>query len=331
MTMNHGALLISLDFELYWGVRDKRSLQSYRRNLEGVHDAIPRMLEVFREFGIHATWATVGLLFCRDAEEARRRRPAERPAYDAPGLCPYRYLDTETDLPASCHFSPELIDLIASVPNQEIATHTFSHYYCRESGQTLHTFVADLQAAIAVSADRGHPPRSIVFPRNQWNADYLSVLPELGIQCYRGNEPSWCYRAVDKQRDNVMRRAGRFLDTYVNLCGHQTYRPARPGPGMPYDFPSSRLLRPRSRRLAALEGLRLRRIRQSLRHAARKGEVFHLWWHPHNFGVETAANVAFLAEVLKEFSILRDRYGMQSLTMAELCQSLEAPACPAKN
>src|SRR5262245_13071649 len=58
-----GALVISLDFELHWGVRDKRPVDgSYRENLLGAREAIPRMLDLFEEFGIAATWATVGFL-----------------------------------------------------------------------------------------------------------------------------------------------------------------------------------------------------------------------------------------------------------------------------
>lgn len=44
------------------------------------------------------------------------------------------------------------------------------------------------------------------------------------------------------------------------------------------------MLRPYSPRLSFLEGLRLRRIRHEMVHAAKKGELYHLWWHPYNFG-----------------------------------------------
>jgi hypothetical protein len=45
--MNTGAFTISIDFELYWGVRDTRSLDAYREHLDGVRQAIPRMLGLF--------------------------------------------------------------------------------------------------------------------------------------------------------------------------------------------------------------------------------------------------------------------------------------------
>src|SRR2546426_12614664 len=55
--------IISLDFELFWGVRDVTTLDRYGANLRGVRDAIPAMLRLFSERGIRATWATVGFLF----------------------------------------------------------------------------------------------------------------------------------------------------------------------------------------------------------------------------------------------------------------------------
>src|SRR5215469_8798579 len=85
-----GALVISLDFELHWGVRDKRPVDGpYRENLVGARQAIPQMLDVFEEFGIAATWATVGFLFARNRQERQEFSPAIRPKYNNPQLDAY--------------------------------------------------------------------------------------------------------------------------------------------------------------------------------------------------------------------------------------------------
>ena len=62
MNLKHGVFTISLDFELYWGMIDKKSIYDYKYNLHGVSNAIPKMLRVFCDNNIHATWATVGFL-----------------------------------------------------------------------------------------------------------------------------------------------------------------------------------------------------------------------------------------------------------------------------
>jgi hypothetical protein len=75
--------------------------------------------------------------------------------------------------------------------------------------------------------------------------------------------------------------------------------------------------------------MRLRRIKQAMTAAARAGAVFHLWWHPHNFGVNLELNLAILAEVLRHYRYLADKYGMQSQCMGEFAGMANArPAAP---
>ena len=47
-------------------------------------------------------------------------------------------------------------------------------------------------------------------------------------------------------------------------------------------------------------------------------EIFHLWWHPHNFGVNTNQNIEFLDEILSSFKDMQKQYKMQSLNMGEI-------------
>ncbi len=61
--MQYGALVISLDFELIWGVRDQRTIADYGANILGVRRVVPVLLDFFAERNIACTWATVGLLF----------------------------------------------------------------------------------------------------------------------------------------------------------------------------------------------------------------------------------------------------------------------------
>ena len=58
-----GTFVISLDFELMWGVRDVQTKATYGPNVLGVRRAIPAMLALFEGFELRVTWATVGLLF----------------------------------------------------------------------------------------------------------------------------------------------------------------------------------------------------------------------------------------------------------------------------
>jgi peptidoglycan/xylan/chitin deacetylase (PgdA/CDA1 family) len=316
-----GALVISLDFELYWGVRDKKTLESYQENLLGVRQAIPALLELFRQYEIHATWAIVGFLFCQSREELSEAMPVILPAYSDPSLSPYEYLATEpigaNEIDDPYHYGLSLIRLLQSYPHQRIGSHTHSHYYCLEPGQTAEAFASDLAAFAKVARRRGVTPKSIVFPRNQCNPAYLGLLAGSGLTSYRGNEQSWMYRSAGKEGESLIKRAARLADAYLNLSGHNSSAEVRYGEEGLVDIPSSRFLRPYVPSFHWLERMRLQRIVGDLTYAAQRNHLYHLWWHPENFGKHLEENLRFLERVLDHFSLLREQYGMKSLSMEE--------------
>lgn len=319
-----GIFTVSLDLELYWGVRDVRSIQDYEENLRGERQAIREMLALFDVHGVHATWATLGFVFFNDIAELRPQLPRDTPAYTKPQLSSYRYIDEHIwGGDDEYHFAPEMIELIRGYPGQEIGTRTFSHYYCLEDGQTIDAFRADLRAAVDTAKARGIDVSSLVFPRNQGNPAYLPVLQEFGIQCYRGNESALFYRPKIHGQQNALVRASRLLDAYFNVTGYNTHTLEECARSRPFNIPSSRFLRPYSPVAAWLDGLRLRRIKRAMHHAAVNQQLFHLWWHPHNFGAHVEQNQRFLARVLAYYAELRQRHGMQSLNMGEVSTLLE--------
>ena len=320
MELSNGIFTVSLDFELYWGVRDQRTIHEYEENLNGVENAIKRMLELFDKHEIHATWATVGFLFAKDVEELKTFAPQQKPGYVNKALSPYNYIDQSDELETRYHFASQLVEKIGQHNNQEIGTHTFSHYYCLEKGQTENQFSSDIAAAIDIAKSKGVSIESLVFPRNQCSTEYLSVLSAHEIKAYRGNEKSWLYKAVDNAEEKLIRRALRLLDAYLNLSGANSYSVKSINPVMPYNIPSSRFLRPISNRYSMFEGLRKRRIVNAIEHAAKNKEIFHLWWHPHNFGANTDNNIKYLDRVLSSFSDIRKTHGMKSLNMKEIAQ-----------
>jgi len=313
-----GTFIISLDFELHWGLRDVKTVEQYRENLIGVRRAVPAMLAAFAEYDIHATWATVGFLFFSRRCELLRALPTERPQYDNANLSPYAEMDAighdEDEDPF--HFGRTLLDQIRTGPGQEIGTHTFSHYYCLEPKQNLAAFRADLSAAMAAAADFGVDLKSIVFPRNQYDDAHLRVCAEIGLKAFRGNPQSSLYRPRTGADETRWVRAARLLDSYCNLSSHNCYLLAETAGDAPMNLPASRFLRPYSAKPIA-QTLQERRIKDDLTYAARKGLAYHLWWHPHNFGKDVEKNIGMLRRILEHFHGLRGRYGMQSRNMAE--------------
>jgi peptidoglycan/xylan/chitin deacetylase (PgdA/CDA1 family) len=325
-TVNYGALVISLDFELHWGVRHTLSADGpYRSNLLGARVAVPRMLDMFEEFGIAVTWATVGFLFARSRQELEECSPRVRPEYTNPRLDPYREAIGADEAADPLHYASSLIAEIGRRPRQELGTHTFSHFYCQESGQTEDAFRQDLKSAIKIAARHGVRLRSIVFPRNQYAAGYARVLRELGITSYRGVERHWIYEGSSMDRQRILpRRGARLLDNYLELSADSVTRWRDvPQPDGLCNIPSSRILRPYDKRLAFLEPLRLKRILDVLGKAARTNGIFHLNWHPHNFGVNLEENLRVLRSILECYSRQQDSYGMRSLAMQDVVEAVK--------
>ena len=58
-------------------------------------------------------------------------------------------------------------------------------------------------------------------------------------------------------------------------------------------------------------------------HAAKNNLMYHLWWHPHNFGVDQDENFKFLEEILKHYQYLNKKYNFESITMSNLANEIK--------
>lgn len=320
--METAKLIVSLDFELFWGMQDGWTLEEYRENVLGGRRAIPQMLELFRNHGIHATWATVGFMFADNYDELKAFFPdnALLPTYHNSALSAYHCFEAigEDEKTAPCFYAPSLIQLVNESEGQEIGSHTFSHYYCRESGQTVEQFEADMKSAKAIAESKGFKLTSVVLPRNQCEPEYTAVLNKLGFAAYRDEENDWIH---EKVKFRPLMRILRLLDVYFPLTGQGGYIPKCEN-GI-WNFVGSRMYKPYFRPLAFMEKLKVHRIKRQMLHAAKNGLVFHLWWHPHNVGVKTDFHMKQLEDIFSYYAMLRERYGMQSMNMCELTEAME--------
>jgi len=320
MSDQTGALVISLDFELHWGVRDHvgRDDPLYRR-LPAARRAVTDMVALFAERGIEATWATVGLLFASTRQELASHRPDVRPSYRRPELDPYGEevgIDEERDPE---HLAGSLVELISRTPGQEVGSHTFSHYYCLEAGQDETAFRADLAAARSIATARGLRPTSLVLPRNQWNPDYATAVLDSGFTCYRGPQPTWGHASGTAAQRTRLRRGASLVESYAGTSPPPTVAWDRVcEPSGLCNVPASAFLRPFDPGRRWLEPRRLARLRSGMRSAARRGRIFHLWWHPHNFSDHRAENMGVLERLLDEFAVLATTEGMRSLSMGSV-------------
>lgn len=308
------SLIISLDFEMFWGVSDSKSISDYGANVLGEWEAIPRMLSLFESYDVKATWATVGMLMCRDYAHWRSIVPSIYPGYYNSKSSTYNLASLAKENP-KLFFGRSLVERIIQTPGQELGGHSYSHFYCAEHGATAEQFSSDLFCMQEVVSDFDIKLRSFVFPRNQIRSDCLNILIKHGYDVFRGNPQHWLYSNGHGITGGHISRALRLTDSYIPIS-----RVVVPGSNVPsplVDCTASYFLRPWSRRFHFLERFRIHRLQQAMLEAVKSNTNCHIWWHPHNFGKNIEENLVVLESLLAYYRNLRDQFGMKSENMGD--------------
>jgi len=324
-----GTFIISLDFELHWGGFEKWQLPmagnlDYSEYFLSTRKAIPQMLALFSKYKIHVTWAGVGLLMHENKKTLVNNFPLSKPTYINKELSAYYFIEHkgvgENEDADPFHYAHSLVGQIVGTEHQELGSHTFSHFYCNEPGQTVDQFRADLHAAQQAASAYGVKLKSLVFPRNQFNDNYLRVCFEEGFESVRSNPKDWFWNIESTQNESKWKRLNRGLDAYFPIGKKNIFsiNEIDIRDGFPLCIPASRLLRPYNPNEYFLNQLKLGRIKSEMKQAAKLGEVYHLWWHPHNFGNHPEQSLNALEELLISFRKCADDFGMISLNMGEL-------------
>lgn len=320
--------IISLDFELHWGGFEKWPLDVYTPYFQNTRKTIPRMLDAFARHDVHVTWAAVGILLHQTRESMLRCAPSQRPTYLNEAYSAYKFMEQpgigDSEEADPFHYGHSLVRRILETPGQELGTHTFAHYYCNEAGQTVEQFRADLKAAQCSAKLHDRTLRSLVFPRNQFNKEYLKVCYEEGIRAVRDNPRDWFWQIGSAENEPFLKRLSRGMDAYVPV-GKKTSFPLSSiavEEGLPDRIPASRLLRPYRPKEGFLNTMKIRRICAEMEDAARNNEVYHLWWHPHNFGWYPEESLKGLEAILNQYNRCAKEYGMKSCSMGEAADAV---------
>ena len=322
--MANGNFIISLDFELHWGGVELWDLNKKKEYFLNTREAIPRMLQLFEKYEIHVTWATVGFLFAKNLNQLKEFIPKEKPTYENKKLNYYSLFennmvgsDEQVD---PFHFAVSLIDKIIKTPYQELASHTFCHYYCNEKGQNSNQFEADIKAAQKIANKNfGIDLKSLVFPRNQFNKSYLEVAQQNGIQVFRSNPNVWFW-----QKDfGMLTPIFRALDTLFPISKSLSFFENE----IIYEnnmvqLPASRFFRPFVKKERIIRKIKLNRIINEMTFAAKNNKIYHLWWHPHNFGDAVNENLEDFEIILKHYIVLKQQYVFESKSMGSFVNSL---------
>ncbi len=306
-----GIFTISLDFELIWGTLDKPKHTRFRRLCAIERDeVIDRLLALFTEYRISATWCTVGHLFLDRSHQAGIR---------------------STDADAPIFYGRDLVEKIRNceVP-QEIGCHTFTHRIFDDPSCRRADADQELAASTRIASEMGLQMTSFAFPRNR--IGHLELLPKHGFTAFRGQDAQW-YAHTGKRR--WFHRAGHLLDMFC-ATAPTTVLPVWHEEGI-WEIPGSMLYTPSHglRRVVPARA-RVSRARKGLRSAVESKKIFHLWFHPTDVVVRKEAMLDGLRQILEIACELREKGRLSVLTMAEITELLThdatcgmRPAAPA--
>lgn len=312
--LKRGAFTISLDFELLWGTRDKYGPGRFERACRIEREVvIDRLLDLFVEFEMPATWCIVGHLMldhcsCEDGVKHREIVPPKH------AWCEdwFAYDPCSDEQSAPLYYARSLVEKIqrCSVP-QEIGSHTFSHVIFGDPGCSAETARSELAACVEAAKKIGIEMQSFVFARN--SIGYLPLLREFGFRCYRGAESRW----YGQNRSRILQRLMR-LSTILSATDPPVALPVQEAEGL-WNLPASMLYFPMHgiRRFVPLT-LRVRRAAKGLNAAALQKKIFHLWFHPTNMADHMETMFRGLRMILEYARTLRQRQLLDFLPMKAL-------------
>jgi len=319
-----GTFVISIDFELHWGCFEYMRLDDIaKRYFLNTRQVIPKKLDLFASNDIHATWAIVGMLYNQNVSGWNENLPKEIPTYDNSKVSSYEWINknkfiSEEDL---FHFAPALIDQIKKTPNQEIGTHTYSHYFCLEPGQNQNQFREDLLMATILAKAKGITFSSLVFPRNQFNPEYLSICREMGITSVRSNPAVWYWKP--SPGSSLLKKVFRSGDAYLKIQpSKKVFLSEIKRDYFPLLLPATRLYRSWKPQYRFQNRFKLQRILDEMTTAAKDRAYYHLWWHPHNFGNHPEECLLELEQIIEHYKKLHYQYGFQSMNMRDVTELL---------
>jgi hypothetical protein len=314
--LKRGVFVISIDTELAWRANHVQEIPAdltASTQSAAERDAVADLLNLFEHYDTRATWAIVGHLFldrCARVDGVAHPDMA-RPVYDWLDRDWYGN-DPATDLATDpMWYGPDIVEMIkTATPEQEIASHSFSHLIVGDPGCTDEAFADDLRACRDAAGDT--PLRSFVYPRNRIGR--IEVLARSGFDSYRGLRPR-----PFRGHHGVSRTALSIVDKLIHQEGSTVYPERVHGI---WNIPATNLFAPvegpRALPLSWSIGQQNRRLRQAARHRS----LFHLWFHPHNLIPDPRRALKALEGILREAARLREAGLIDNMTMGALARHL---------
>lgn len=325
IALERGVFTISIDFELIWGTLDLFGPDGFR-DACGVERAevIDRLLALFVEYDVSASWCMLGHLFLDRCTIAEGRKHPEivRPAHAWHEADWFIHDPCGSEESAPLFYGRSLLEKIRACPiRQEIGCHSFSHVIFGDAGCSRATAESEVAACVRLARELGLEMRSFAFPRNQ--VGHLDVLNEYGFTCYRGPDPLW-YEQSNGRRHFIKRLA--HLWDVLTATPPPVVLPEQTASGL-WNIPGSMIYFPMHglRRYIPIS-IRVKRAIKGLEAAARERRIFHLWFHPTNLAFQMEQMFSGLRAILQHAARMRARGILEIQPMGALAPAKQSLA-----
>lgn len=302
--LERGVFTISLDFELIWGTLDLFGPDGFREAcwLERT-EVIDRLLNLFVEFDISASWCMLGHLFLErcTSKDGHKHPEIVRPAHSWHKQDWFVHDPCGSEESAPLFYGRSLLEKIRACPvPQEIGCHSFSHVIFGDEGCSRATAESEIAACVKLAQELGIEMRSFAFPRNQ--VGHLDVLSDYGFTCYRGPDPLWYEQ--DNGKRSIIKRLAHLWDV-LRVTTPPVVLPERTASGL-WNIPGSMIYFPMHglRRYIPIS-VRVKRAIKGLEAAARERRIFHLWFHPTNLAFQMEQMFTGLQAILQHAAEMR--------------------------
>lgn len=288
--MTPGKLIITLDFEIGWGVWESERWRA--RQAKGVYTRLRPALRSFIEFlderEIALCWATVGAMIAPRTGGEFDHLPDAAQAHIA------RFL-AEAEQPTI--EGRDLFDMVAGAKTrQQIASHSYSHTRFDYPGYDTAMQQADLELARRTLREAGAESEAFVFPEN--------IITTFDAPAAVGHRVA---RTLPlRQRPTGIARLDGVLERTV--LAPPLARDSTNPLGIA-EQTGSMFFNWWGRGAGLRKTLVERQARLGLQRAAREGGTLHLWLHPFNL-TDSPGLAQAIRSFLDEAAAMRDRGGL---------------------
>ena len=301
-----GTVTLSVDAELGWGWHDLECPPSER--VEAGRTGWQRLLDLFDEYEVPATWAIVGHLFLDECDGRHDDHPLGNDWFR-------RETGAWRNRP-DLRFGADLVRAVQSAGvDHDLGSHTFSHVPLWDSETSRETAREEIERSVGVAESCGLSLDSFVYPRNR--VGHRDLLAECGFRAYRGQRPT---TRADGGR---LGRATKLVRGTVPGTHPPVVEPHVDEYGL-VNVPASLYLfgfegRARTVAEAVYADPILLKAKRGIDAVAASDGVFHMWLHPNNLVAERD-----LARVEAVLSLVAERRRAADINVATMAGVADA-------